>query len=112
MMAAIGAGLWVAVLNLYRRDVAYALPFATQLIFFLTPAAYPIAVVPAAWRLLYSLNPMTAAIESWRWALFGTPFPMSLAEFTASVTAGMVLLLSGLWYFRHKEPVLADVGES
>jgi lipopolysaccharide transport system permease protein len=111
MMAAVGAGIWVAVLNLYYRDVMHALPFATQLVFFLTPAAYPITIVPAAWRLLYSLNPMVAAIECWRWALFGKPLAISLAELTVSVTSGLVVLLSGLWYFSREEPVMADVGD-
>jgi len=112
LMAATGAGLWLAVLNLYYRDVANALPFAVQLLFFLTPAAYPIALVPAAWRLLYSLNPMVAAIECWRWALFGNPLPISAAELAVSVSTGLAVLLSGLWYFRRKEPVLTDVGSS
>lgn len=112
LVAAVGAGAWLAVLNLYYRDVENGLPFAMQLLFFLTPAAYPMAVVPAPWRLLYSLNPMVAAIECWRWALFGKSFPISPAELTASVCAGLIVLFSGLWYFRRKEPVFADVGSS
>ena len=112
LIAAAGAGSWLAVLNLYYRDVENGLPFATQLAFFLTPAAYSIAVVPAQWRLLYSLNPMVAAIECWRWALFGKPLPISVAELTVSVGAGLTVFVSGLWYFRRKEPVFADVGSS
>jgi lipopolysaccharide transport system permease protein len=112
LVAAAGAGSWLAVLNLYYRDVENGLPFATQLLFFLTPAAYPIAVVPAHWRLLYSLNPMVAAIECWRWAFFGKSFPISPAELAVSVCSGLVVLISGLWYFRRKEPVFADVGSS
>jgi lipopolysaccharide transport system permease protein len=112
MVVAFGVGIWVAVLNLYYRDVMHALPFATQLVFFLTPVAYPVTLVPAAWRMLYCLNPMVGAIECWRWALFGTPFQISPAELGASVATGLVVLLGGLWYFRRNEPVLADVGES
>lgn len=112
LVAAAGVGIWLAVLNLYYRDVENGLPFATQLLFFLTPAAYPISVVPASWRLLYSLNPMVAAIECWRWTLFGKSFPISPAELAVSVTAGLTVLVSGLWYFRRKEPVFADVGSS
>jgi lipopolysaccharide transport system permease protein len=112
VVAAAGAGIWLAVLNLYYRDVENGLPFAMQLLFFLTPAAYPIAVIPTSWRLLYSLNPMVAAIESWRWALFGKSFSLSLEELTVSVCSGLLVLVGGLWYFRRKEPVFADVGSS
>lgn len=111
LVAAIGTGVWVAVLNLYYRDVTHALPFATQLLFFLTPAAYPVSVIPAHWRVLYCLNPMVGAIECWRWSLFGTPLAISPAELTVSVSTGLIVLLSGLWYFSRKEPLLADVGD-
>ncbi len=112
VMAAAGAGIWVAVLNLYYRDVMHALPFATQLVFFLTPVAYPMAVVPAAWRPVYCLNPLVAAIECSRSALFGTPLAASPSELAMSLGAGFAVFLSGLWFFNFKEPVFADVGES
>src|SRR5687767_6182107 len=69
-VVAFGVGVWVAVLNLFQRDVAHALPFSTQLLFFITPVAYPVTVVPASWLPLYTLNPMVAVVEFWRWTLF------------------------------------------
>ena len=101
-VVAFGVGVWLAVLNLFHRDVAHGLPFATQLLFFITPVAYPIAVVPAAWRLPYSLNPMVAVVECWRWALFGTPLHLSLLELAGSLGVAAAVIVSGLWYFaRH-----------
>lgn len=109
-LVAFAAGIWVAVLNLFYRDVAYALPFTTQLLFFMTPVAYSTALVPHAWRLVYSLNPMTGVIELWRWALFGRA-GQSPAEFLVSLATTALLLGAGLWFFRRHEPTLADVGE-
>ena len=97
------------VLNAPSRRI---LPFATQLIFFLTPVAYPIAMVPAGWRLIYCLNPLVAAIECPRSAIFGTPLGASVSELATSLGAGLAVFLTGLWFFNYREPVLADVGES
>jgi len=109
---AFGVAVWLAVLNLYYRDVSHALPFATQLLFFLTPVAYSTSLVPPQWRLVYSLNPVTGVLEAWRFTLFGNPQGFSMAEFGVSVLSGTIVLLTGLWFFRLKEPTLADVGES
>jgi lipopolysaccharide transport system permease protein len=110
-VVAFGVGVWVAVLNLFHRDVAHALPFSTQLLFFITPVAYPITVVPPAWLPLYSLNPMVAVVECWRWTLFGTPVPLSWTQLASSLGVAAAVILSGLWYFARHAPTLADVGE-
>lgn len=111
VVVAIGSGIWIAVLNLYHRDVAHALPFATQLVFFITPVAYSSGLVPQSWRLMYSLNPMVGVIECFRWALFGDPLGISVLQLAASMTVGAVLLLAALFYFSRKENTLADVGD-
>lgn len=110
-MVAFGAGVWIAVLNLYYRDVSHALPFVTQLVFFMTPVAYSIRLVPGSMRLIYSLNPVVAVIECWRWVLFGKPLTISLPQLATSLAAAAAVMMSGLLYFNRKEPVLADVGD-
>jgi lipopolysaccharide transport system permease protein len=112
LIVAFGMGLWLAALNLYHRDVAHALPFMTQLLFFLTPVAYPISLVPPVWRLWYTLNPMVGVLECWRWTLFATPLHVSPLELAASMGVGVLILVSGMWYFSSMEPTFADVGET
>src|SRR5262249_51908711 len=109
---AFGFGVWLAPLNLLHRDVAHALPFATQLLFFVTPVAYPFSLVPPSWRLVVSLNPMSAIVEGWRWILFGGPARLSARELTVSLAVGLAVLVGGLWYFSRHEPTLADAGEA
>jgi len=109
---ALATGVWIAVLNLYHRDVAHALPFATQMLFFMTPVAYSSGLVPHSWRLLYSLNPMTGVIECFRRSLFRTPMALSPLQLGVSLVAGAVLLATGLFYFSRKEKTMADVGDA
>jgi lipopolysaccharide transport system permease protein len=108
LLAALAVGLWLSALNVRYRDVRYTIPFLTQFWMFLTPVAYPASLVPAAYRPLYGLNPMTGVVEGLRWSLLGTPAPdwQLLA-----VSAGVVVLLlaGGLLYFRRMEMSFADV---
>lgn len=111
LMITFGMGAWISVLNLHFRDVSHALPFFLQLGLFLTPAAYPVTLIPMHWRWLYALNPMVGAVECWRWCLFGGPFSLAINEAAVSAGTAIFLLLTGLMYFRLEEPTLADVGE-
>ncbi|MFN0120825.1 MAG: ABC transporter permease [Blastocatellia bacterium] len=104
---ALGVGLWAATLNLRYRDIGNALPFLIQLLLFATPVAYSTSIVPAEWRVLYGLNPLVGVMEGFRWVLLGArpDSPMSLA---VSVTAAVMLFLSGLFFFRRREGTFAD----
>jgi lipopolysaccharide transport system permease protein len=108
LATALGFGLWLSALNVLYRDVNYILPFLTQLWVLVTPVAYSSRVVPEKWRLLYALNPMVGVVEGFRWALLGTetaPGP----DMILSVVISLVLLISGMYYFRRMERTFADM---
>jgi len=104
---AIGVGLWLAALNARYRDVRYTIPFLTQIWLFATPIAYPSSLVPEPWRAWYGLNPMAGVVDGFRWALLGTAdAPGGLMAVSAAVT--LVILVSGVHYFRRTERTFAD----
>jgi lipopolysaccharide transport system permease protein len=105
---ALGAGLWLAALNVEYRDVRYAVPFLIQLWLFATPVAYPSSLVPEGWRALLGLNPMTGVVEGFRWALLGRGDLPGLLVLV-SVLSATGLLATGLYYFGRMEDTFADV---
>ena len=105
---ALGVGLWLSALNVQYRDVRYTLGFITQLWLFATPVAYPSSIVPERWRWLYGLNPMAGVVEGFRWALLGKAEPPGLL-IVASISAVVLILIGGLYYFRRMEDTFADV---
>jgi lipopolysaccharide transport system permease protein len=108
LAAALGVGLWLSAMNVQFRDVKYAVPFVTQLWLFATPVAYPSTMLPEPWRLLYAANPMVGVVEGFRWSLLGSQTaPGSLILVSSAVA--LVLLLSGVYYFRRMEKSFADV---
>jgi lipopolysaccharide transport system permease protein len=108
IVTALGVGLWLSALNVLYRDVTYIIPFLTQFWLFITPVAYPATMIPERWQYLYALNPMTGVVEGFRWALLGSgteaPTPMlAISSFIA-----LVVLVTGLFYFRRMERTFAD----
>ncbi len=108
LLTALGVGLWLAALNVRFRDVNQAMPFLTQLWLFATPVAYPVSVVPERLLPLYELNPMVAVTEGFRWALTGDgEFPLRLVLVSGGIA--IMILISGLYWFRREEIRFADV---
>jgi lipopolysaccharide transport system permease protein len=101
-------GLWLAAANVKYRDINYVIPFLSQLWLFLTPVAYPASLVPEAWRVVYGLNPMAGVVEGFRWALLGTD-SAEWGLILASTGVVLVIVVSGLVYFRRMEREFADV---
>lgn len=69
--ASMGAGLWLASLNVQYRDFRFVVPFLVQFGLYVSPVGFSSAIVPAKWQLLYALNPMVGVIEGFRWAIIG-----------------------------------------
>src|SRR5215510_8752566 len=56
-------------MNVFYRDVNPVVQIALQLWLYLTPVAYPLAAVPARFKWLFVLNPLSAIVEGLRAAL-------------------------------------------
>ena len=76
---ALGVALWFSALNALYRDVRYVTPFLVQIWMLASPVVYPSSLIPAKWRWLYGLNPMSGVIEGFRWALTGHGQPICAA---------------------------------
>ncbi len=110
LVSALGVGLWFSSLNVLYRDVGYMLPFLTETWKYLTPVAYSSQYITGTWKLIYSLNPMAGVVQGFRWALLGIELDPS-APLTMSISVGiaLVVLISGLFYFRRMERTFADM---
>jgi len=107
-VTALGVSLWFSATNVQYRDVRYLVPFLMQLWLFATPVAYPGSLVPEPWRTLYALNPMVGVVEGFRWALLDTPTPPG-PMILVSTMAALVVLVTGILYFRRMEDTFADL---
>jgi lipopolysaccharide transport system permease protein len=107
--AAMGAGLWLAALNVKYRDFRYIVPFIVQFGLYISPVGFSSSIVPPQWRLLYALNPMVSVIDGFRWAILKGQTAIDPVGFLLSMGLVLLLLASGIWYFRKVERTFADV---
>lgn len=106
-LTAIGFGLFLAALNVKYRDVRYVIPFFIQLLIFVTPVIYPIAVVSDRVRLLFYLNPMAGVIETIRSSMISGSVNLDLLLIAVAVAISYAL--GGIYYFSKTERFFADL---
>jgi lipopolysaccharide transport system permease protein len=108
LASALGVSLWLSALNVLYRDVRYVVPLAVQLWLLATPIAYPASGLHSPWNVLLGLNPMAGAVETFRWAVVGGAAP-AVGMVALSAAVALVLVVSGVYYFRAMERRFADV---
>lgn len=108
LLIALGAGLWITALTVKYRDFKYITPFLLQIGMFVTPVGFRTDHLPN-WQALLSLNPLTGVVNGFRWSLLATDYSFNLTEFATSSFVSLVLVTTGVWYFRRTERQFADV---
>lgn len=106
-MASIGAGLFLAAINVKYRDVRYALPFFIQMLIFITPVIYP-ASIAGKYSWLLALNPMMGVIQNARAVLLNTA-PVNWDLLLISFIACLVIMIFGIYVFKKVERYFADI---
>lgn len=107
--ASAGPALLLAALNVKYRDFRFLVPFIVQIGLYISPVGFSSSVVPEAWRLWYSLNPMVGVIDGFRWCLLGGDSAIYWPGLVLSVAISATLLAIGVAYFRKTERAFADV---
>jgi lipopolysaccharide transport system permease protein len=108
-LASIGPALWISSLNVKYRDFRFVIPFIVQFGLYVSPVGFSSNVVPAQWRLLYSLNPMVGAIDGFRWCILGDASGLYLPGLAASAAVTAFFLWFGIHRFRKTEKSFADL---
>ena len=107
IFVALGFGTLLAAVTVEYRDFTHLTPFLVQIWMYVTPVIFPLSVVPARWRWLLYLNPMTGLIEGFRSAFLGKPF--DLRGLGVSFAIAVVIFAIGVAYFEKVERRFADI---
>ena len=108
-LTSMGAGLYVAALNVKYRDFKYIIPFVVQFGMYISPVGFSSNNISDKLRLLYSLNPMVGVIDGFRWCILGGQSKIYVPGMILSIGLTFLLLFFGIWYFRRTERTFADI---
>jgi lipopolysaccharide transport system permease protein len=104
----LGISLFFSALNVFYRDIGYALPLFTQLLMYACPIIYPISIVPEAIKPFYMLNPMAPIIDGYRRVLVQAKSP-DLCYLGIAVIVSLLIFYLSYRYFKKVENTFADI---
>ena len=108
ILLASGIGLVTSALTVRYRDVNYFVPFMLQFLLYASPIAYSIANVPASYRVVYDLNPLTWLLQEFQWSFVRQPAPPGW-QIVLSIVVPILVFLGGAIIFEQMERGFADV---
>ncbi len=111
IISSLAVGIWLSALTIRYRDFQHVVPFLVQFGLYATPVGYPADMIidnlPGWATVLYYLNPMAGVVEGFRWSILGGQMPSTYSYISLAIV--FVLFVSGLFYFRKVEKVMADI---
>lgn len=111
IISALSVGIWLSALTIRYRDFQHVVPFLVQFGLYATPVGFPSEIIiknlPEWASAIYFLNPMAGVVEGFRWSLIGGVPPNEYAYISFAVI--LILFISGLFYFKKVERIMADI---
>jgi lipopolysaccharide transport system permease protein len=106
-LQALGLGMIFSALTTKYRDLTMLLTFGIQLLMYATPVIYPLSTLPAKYKWLILANPMSAVVETFRYAFLGSGiFRWQYLGYSALATG--IILLAGTVIFNKVEKSFTD----
>lgn len=102
----LSVAVWLSALTVRYRDFYHIIPYLTNYGIWLTPVFFPDTLLPERYAWIMHFNPMAACIAAMRWSLIGGPAPD--LGYLMSLAPVVILLVTGLWYFRSIENEISD----
>jgi len=106
-IVSLGAGLLLSSCTAKYRDLQYVLPLIIQVWLYLTPVIYPLSEVPARFRWLVALNPLSVVVEMSRYVLLGQG-SVHFGQYLYSLAASVVFFFIGVMIFQRTERTFID----
>ncbi len=103
----LGLGIIVSSLTTKYRDLTFLIGFAVQLWMYITPIIYPISETSGVVKTIMWINPVTAPVELFRYAVLGQG-EINLMYLGISGAITIVVVLLGIMIFNKVEKTFMD----
>ncbi|SHN65842.1 lipopolysaccharide transport system permease protein [Butyrivibrio hungatei DSM 14810] len=103
----LGVGIIISSMTTKYRDLAILVSFGLNLWMYLTPVVYPISDLSPKFRTIILLNPMSAIVQNYKFALLGIG-DMEIKYWIVSQLTTIVLFLIGVLTFNRVERTFMD----
>lgn len=109
LMAGLGLGFGIIISSVTTkyRDLQYLVGFGVGLWMYATPVIYPVSSIPAKWRWVANVNPVTPIIETFRKGFLGAG-DASWPRLAYSAGFMVVVIMIGVVIFNRVEKTFID----
>jgi lipopolysaccharide transport system permease protein len=104
----LGSGWFLSSLGVYLRDVAQVVPLVTTVMLYLSPAFFPITLIPEPYRAFALVNPITLPIIELRSVMFDGRLP-DFKSLLIATLINVVFAWLGYQWFKYTKRGFADV---
>ena len=103
IMITIGAGLLLATLNVFFRDIQHLYSVFITMLMYGSALFYPVTIVPEQFQILFTLNPIYAIITLFRDSFYsGTPYDLFNILY-ASIFSISLLILGMIMFYKYQD---------
>jgi lipopolysaccharide transport system permease protein len=103
----LGVGMLISAFTTRYRDLTHFLAFGSQLLMYATPIIYPASIVPANFKWVTALNPLSAVFEAFRFSFLGVG-EYDFQKLLLSFGLGLFVFFKGLVLFNKAERTSID----
>jgi len=103
----LGFGMLVSAITAKYRDLSFAMSFLIQLWMYITPIVYPLSLVPDKYKIYVALNPMTTAVESFKYIFLGQS-SITINHLLLGFLITFIVLIFGIITFTRVEKNFMD----
>jgi lipopolysaccharide transport system permease protein len=104
----LGFAFFFSAFNVFFRDTSEAIGYGIRIWFYLSPALYPVSIVPERFRDIYELNPFATFFPAYRAVVMEHTAP-DWAALGILAVVSVVLLAVGYLFFVRAEPWFAKL---
>ena len=108
ILITLGVSWLIASTSVYLKDIENIIGFAVTGLMFMSPIFYPITAIPPEMRFIFSLNPVTYAVEDVRRVLIWGQLP-DFTIFCGELLVAILILVGGYKWFAKVREGFADV---
>ncbi len=108
MILSMGVGLIITSITSKYRDLIYVFPVLVQLWMYVTPIVYPASTLGGITRIVVMLNPVSTAVEIFRFSLLNAGH-ISWGYWALSLVTTLLMFVIGILAFKKTEKNFVDV---
>ena len=97
-LQSLGLGMIISSLTTKYKDLVFLATFGIQLFMFITPVIYPSSILPANYKLIFELNPLTGIFECFRYGFLGAGNFRPFMLLYSSASSVIIFLIGTLIY--------------